>query len=124
MINFSVSRLRSVSIPMRTCEVKKQSPQNKHETLYRRMRSNYFLIRWHCFLYLLSVLAIQRLAWGTASREKKRKRTREREREIIFSHILLTSALNGTKGAREAASANLKFGNNGRDRIDFFFAWS
>ena len=45
MINLSLSRPGSMSKPMRVCENKKQSPQNKHEFPYPHMQSN-FSLKW------------------------------------------------------------------------------
>ena len=128
MINFSVSRPVSMSKPMRACENKKQSPQNKHAYPYTHTCNPTFIFvnfirrRFFCW-FLLSASPV--LGMGLPWRENfSLEEEKERERPFLFAwSSRRCEKYNKGREFWEAASwKDPKFGKTGRDRTVFFFS--
>ena len=109
MISFSVSRLGSMSKPMRACEKNKQSPQNKHEYPWTHAHFHKMIASFCVgFYYLCWKSGLT--PWGMAWRERKEE---DEENERSFFRPFQSGA-----GIPEVTSTEPK--TEGKEMFFFF----
>ena len=116
----SVSCPGSKSKPMRTCENKKQSPQNKHaypSNFSQNIMISLIFIRRH-FSLLVFTVCIVRLG------DLLEERRRGREGGIVFVHILVSAwKIEQRAGIPGSRLHGLKIWQKWNEQNCFFLAW-